>query len=102
MAAHREPWSLLRQRWRNPPMNLGPERMPHRALRLSKLGEKLLRVSEVIIVSAAGLLVIAAVILATIALYALFIRGLHANFHAIESIDAIQTAVQNVFAGVLL
>ena len=83
-------------------MNASPERMGHRARRLTELGEKLVRISEFVVVSAAGLLVIAAVILATIVLYTLFIKGVRANFGSIESIDAIQAAVQRVFAGVLL
>jgi uncharacterized membrane protein (DUF373 family) len=69
---------------------------------LLDLGEKLVRISEFFVVCAAGLLVIAAVIFATCALYALFIKGLHANFGSIESLDHIQESIQHVFAGVLL
>src|SRR5262245_635102 len=35
-------------------------------------------------------------------LYTLFITGLRANLTTIRSVDALQPAVQNVFAGVLL
>lgn len=83
-------------------MSAGPDRTTHRPRRLIELGEKLVRTSEFFVVCAAGLLVIAAVIFATCALYALFIKGLHANFGSVESIDHIQEAIQHVFAGVLL
>ena len=69
---------------------------------MTPLGEKLVRLSELLVVAAAGLLVIAAVIIATGVLYALFISGLRANLSSIGSIEAVQKAIQRVFAGVLL
>ncbi|HEY7404766.1 MAG TPA: phosphate-starvation-inducible PsiE family protein [Candidatus Angelobacter sp.] len=83
-------------------MNTSPDRTAYRPRRLLELGEKLVRLSEFFVVCAAGLLVIAAVIFATFALYGLFINGLHANFGSIASIEHIQDAIQHVFAGVLL
>ena len=64
--------------------------------------EKMVRASELFVVAAAGLLVIVAVVISTGLLYALFIKGLRTHLSAIGSIDALQPAVQNVFAGVLL
>ena len=83
-------------------MSTGPEPTAHRPPRLIELGEKLVRGSEFFVVSAAGLLVIAAVIFATYALYGLFITGIPRRFGSVESIDHIQEAIQHVFAGVLL
>lgn len=83
-------------------MSTAPERTPHPSRRLTAFGEKLVRGSEYFVVAAAGLLVIAAVVIATVVLYALFINGLHLNLASISSIDAVQAAVQRVFAGVLL
>src|SRR6185437_5112251 len=78
--------------------------MPRRLVsrRTMALSEKLVRGSELFVVWAAGLLVIAAVILATVVLYALFVDGFHMHLGTISSIDAVQESVQNVFAGVLL
>src|SRR6185312_3910974 len=70
--------------------------------RMTAFSEKLVRSSELFVVGAAGLLVIAAVVLATVVLYGLFIDSFHAHLGAVATIEAVQTAVQNVFAGVLL
>lgn len=70
--------------------------------RMTALSDKLVRGSELFVVAAAGLLVIAAVILATVVLFGLFIESFHAHLGTVATIDAVQTAVQNVFAGVLL
>lgn len=74
----------------------------YRQERFSALAEKLVRASESFVVAAAGLLVIVAVVVSTGVLYTLFINGLRTNLSAIGSIDTLQPAVQNVFAGVLL
>ncbi len=83
-------------------MSTSPGSTAHRSRRLIEFGEKLVRTSEFFVVSAAGLLVIAAVIFATLALYGLFIDGIPRRFGSVESIDHIQEAIQHVFAGVLL
>jgi len=83
-------------------MSNGPEPNAHRPWRVIALGEKLVRTSEFFVVTAAGLLLIAAVFFATAALYQLFIKGILVNFGSLGSIDVIQDAIQRVFAGVLL
>lgn len=70
--------------------------------RMTAFSEKLVRSSELFVVGAAGLLVIAAVVLATVVLYGLFIDSFHAHLGTVSTIEAVQTGVQNVFAGVLL
>ena len=70
--------------------------------RLGALAARAVRFSERIIVLAAGLLVLAAIGIAAITLYELFIQGVRTNLRSIESIDALQEGVQSVFAGVLL
>lgn len=70
--------------------------------RLRALGEKVVRGSEFFVVAAAGLLVIVAVVVSTGVLYTLFIHGLRTNLGTIESVDALQPAIQHLFAGVLL
>jgi uncharacterized membrane protein (DUF373 family) len=83
-------------------MSNGPGPRAHPPRRLAELGEKLVRISEFSVVTAAGLLVIAAVMIATAVLYTLFINGIRTNLGSIQSIDHIQQAIQHVFAGVLL
>jgi uncharacterized membrane protein (DUF373 family) len=93
---------ILRRRGGNAGMSNDPGSTAHRPRRLTEAGEKLVRISEFFVVSAAGLLVIAAVVIATGVLYTLFINGVRQNLGSIESIDHIQQAIQKVFAGVLL
>jgi uncharacterized membrane protein (DUF373 family) len=83
-------------------MSTGSEPTSHRQRRLRALADKVVRASEFFVVAAAGLLVIVAIFISTGVLYTLFINGLRPNLTAIGSIDALQPAVQNVFAGVLL
>jgi uncharacterized membrane protein (DUF373 family) len=83
-------------------MSTSSEPSRHQPPRYSGFAEKLVRVSEFFVVAAAGLLVIVAVVVSTGVLYALFIHGLRTNLAAIGTIDALQTGVQHVFAGVLL
>src|SRR5262245_56868578 len=74
----------------------------HQRKRLSALAERVVRASELFVVAAAALLVIVAVIVATGVLYVLFVKGVRAQLGEIGSIEALQPAVQRVFAGVLL
>src|SRR5262249_56508970 len=74
----------------------------HPRRQLGPLAEKLVRSSELFVVAAAGLLVVVAVVIATGVLYVLFINGLRTHLTTIESVDALQPAIQRVFAGVLL
>jgi uncharacterized membrane protein (DUF373 family) len=83
-------------------MSMGPQLPVHRPRRLTVFGDKLVRTSEFLVVSAAGLLLIASVLIATGVMYTVFIQGLRTNLRSVESIDGIQAAIQHVFAGVLL
>jgi len=64
--------------------------------------DKLVRGFEILIVCAAGLLLMIAVAVATVLTYGLFISGLQTNFGSIDSVAEVQSAIQRVFAGVLL
>ena len=64
--------------------------------------DKLVRGFEIVIVCAAGLLLMLAVAAATVLSYTLFLNGLQANLGSIDSVGEMQSAVQRVFAGVLL
>ena len=83
-------------------MSAGSEPTAYQQRRLSSLAEKVVRASEFFVVTAAGLLVIVAVLISTGVLYTLFINGLRTNLTAIGSIETLQPAIQKVFAGVLL
>ncbi|MBV9993696.1 MAG: phosphate-starvation-inducible PsiE family protein [Caulobacteraceae bacterium] len=66
-------------------------------------GQWLVQSCEIVVVSAAALLVIISVLLAAFILYALFIDYVWAgNLHSIESTAGLQEDVGQVFAGVLL
>jgi uncharacterized membrane protein (DUF373 family) len=76
---------------------------PRKRSGLSGLGDRLVHACEVIIISAAVTLVIVAIILATIILYALFIEYISSgSFKSIDSTSELQEHVQHIFAGVLL
>ena len=64
--------------------------------------EKLVRGFELFIVCAAGLLLMLAVAVATVLMYGLFVSGIQNNLGSIQSVAETQSAVQRVFAGVLL
>ena len=64
--------------------------------------EKLVRGFEIFIVCAAGLLLMLAVAVATVLMYSLFVSGIQNNLGSIKSVAETQSAVQRVFAGVLL
>jgi uncharacterized membrane protein (DUF373 family) len=83
-------------------MSTGPERSARRSGGVADIGERLVRTSEIIVIAATGLLVIAAVLIATVVAYALFIQGVRTNLTAIGSLDALELAVQRVFGGVLI
>lgn len=83
-------------------MSAAPEHDRRLGRRLLPLTERAVRVTEVIVIVAATALVIASVILATVTMYGLFIQGVSTDLGSIQSIDALQAAVQRVFGGVLL
>jgi uncharacterized membrane protein (DUF373 family) len=64
--------------------------------------ERVVHASELIIVTAAELLVVVSILVATVVLYALFFGRLGEALHGLHTIDALQAAVEKVFAGVLL
>ena len=64
--------------------------------------DKLVRGFEILIVGAAGLLLMLAVAVAAFLSYTLFISGVQSNLGSIDSVGEMQSAVQRVFAGVLL
>jgi len=66
-------------------------------------GQSLVHACEAIIVAAAAMLIIVSVILAAIILYALFFENIRSGgLDNIENTGALQKAVEQVFAGVLL
>ncbi len=69
---------------------------------MTALAERVVRLGEIAVIACAGLLVLIAVILAAGTLFVLFAEGVRANLGVIGSIDALQVAIQKVFAGVLL
>jgi uncharacterized membrane protein (DUF373 family) len=72
------------------------------ATRARRLGAWAVRASEMTVVAAAQVLVIAGVLIAALTLYVLFFEGIRENLGSIASVDALQAAVERVFAGVLL
>ncbi len=76
---------------------------PTRNLRgVRAVSERLVHASEIIVVTAAELLVVVSILLATGVLFAIFIGGLRASFRSSHSVDTLQIDVEKVFAGVLL
>jgi uncharacterized membrane protein (DUF373 family) len=70
---------------------------------LRRIGERLTRACEVLVVSAAALLVMVSVILAAIILFVLFIESIRAgSLGSIDSTGELQQAVEKIFSGVLL
>jgi uncharacterized membrane protein (DUF373 family) len=70
--------------------------------KVRETSERLVHVSELLIVTAAQLLVVVSVLVATFVLYALFFSRLGDALHGMHTIDGLQAAVEKVFAGVLL
>jgi uncharacterized membrane protein (DUF373 family) len=64
--------------------------------------ERLIGLSELLVVAAAELLLVGAILLATAALYGLFVGALPHSIGTIDSLDELQAAVEHVFAGVML
>lgn len=64
--------------------------------------DKLVRGFEIFTVCAAGLLLMLAVAVATALMYSLFVSGMQNNLGSISSVGEVQSAVERVFAGVLL
>jgi uncharacterized membrane protein (DUF373 family) len=66
------------------------------------VSERVVIASEVAVVTAAELLVVVSILVAAVILYGLFFGRLAEALHAIGTMDALQAAVEKVFAGVLL
>ena len=69
---------------------------------LKAAGEQLIHTSQVIVVAAAQLLVVASILVAAAILYGMFFGRLSATLASLQSLDALQAAVERVFAGMLL
>src|SRR4051812_40132441 len=70
---------------------------------MRRWGEWIVRGCEVGVIMAAGLLVFTAVVVATFVLYDLFVLdGRSETLKSIDSLNALQRDVEQVFAGVLL
>lgn len=65
-------------------------------------GEKIVRKFEVVAVIAVGFLLLLAVAIAIFVIYVLFIHGVRTNLAAIHTVGEMQSALQRLFAGVLL
>jgi uncharacterized membrane protein (DUF373 family) len=64
--------------------------------------QRLIDVSELVVVLAAEILMAIAIIIAGLILYALFVYGVATSLVKVNSLDQLQTDLQHVFAGVLL
>jgi uncharacterized membrane protein (DUF373 family) len=64
--------------------------------------QRLISISELIVVVAAEILMAAAILIAGLILYALFAYGVLTSLIKVSSLDQLQADLQHVFAGVLL
>jgi uncharacterized membrane protein (DUF373 family) len=64
--------------------------------------QRLISISELVVVVAAEILMALAVIIAGLILYGLFVYGVLTSIIKVSSLDQLQTDLQHVFAGVLL
>jgi uncharacterized membrane protein (DUF373 family) len=69
---------------------------------LRRVLERLVKASEIVVVTAAEFLVIVAILLAAFIIYAVFFDRIGAGLGSIGSLEELQTGVERVFAGVLL
>lgn len=70
--------------------------------RVGTAAERMVHASEVIVTTAAGLLVIVSVMLATGLLYSVFFERIRSSLNSIDTIAELQVGVEQIFAGVLL
>ena len=87
---------------RSPPMSASSDHGSRTPRGLPAATERLVHASEIIVVTAAELLVVISMLVATAVLYALFFGRLAEALQEVHSLDALQAAVERVFAGVLL
>jgi uncharacterized membrane protein (DUF373 family) len=76
---------------------LGP-----RQRRILERVEKLISANELVVVVAAELLLAVTIVIAGVVVYALFIRSTLSSIRSVDTVDELQTALEHVFAGVLL
>jgi uncharacterized membrane protein (DUF373 family) len=66
------------------------------------VSDRVVHLSQAIVILAAEVLVVTSILLATWLLYALFIGRLNSSLRSIDTLSEVQSAVEHVFAGVLL
>ncbi|CAN7416391.1 phosphate-starvation-inducible PsiE family protein [Phenylobacterium sp. LjRoot164] len=64
--------------------------------------ERVVHVSQAIVILAAQLLVVTSILVATWILYALFVERMTSSLGSIDTLGEVQSAIEHVFAGVLL
>jgi uncharacterized membrane protein (DUF373 family) len=64
--------------------------------------QRLISISELVVVVAAEILMAVAIVIAGLILYGLFVYGVLASIIQVRSLDQLQSDLQHVFAGVLL
>jgi uncharacterized membrane protein (DUF373 family) len=64
--------------------------------------QRLISISELVVVVAAEILMALAIVIAGLILYGLFVYGVLTSLISVRSLDQLQTDLQHVFAGVLL
>jgi uncharacterized membrane protein (DUF373 family) len=79
---------------------LGEDGKVHGGVRAA--AERIIHVSELLVVSVAEALMVLAILIATVVLMGLFVSHLRTSAGTIETLDDLQDAVEKVFAGVLL
>ncbi len=75
---------------------------PARQPRVRAASDRLVHLSEIVVVTAAEVLVVLSILVATGILYVLFVGGLGVSWRSPHSLDSLQAGVEQVFAGVLL
>ena len=85
---------------REPPISAASVHKAERRIR-EKI-QRLISISELVVVVAAEILMAAAILIAGLILYALFAYGVLTSLIKVSSLDQLQADLQHVFAGVLL
>jgi uncharacterized membrane protein (DUF373 family) len=85
---------------REPPISAASVHKAERRIR-EKI-QRLISISELVVVVAAEVLMAVAIVIAGLILYGLFVYGVLTSIIKVSSLDQLQTDLQHVFAGVLL
>jgi uncharacterized membrane protein (DUF373 family) len=83
-------------------MSAGSDQTSPMGRGLRALSQRVVRAAEILVVTAAELLVVVSILVAAVVLYALFFSRVDDALNHLHSLDALQAAVERVFAGVLL